>query len=177
VASISFQYLPEDFLAAWRLQLKHNSFVRVCRFAPLLLLVVTGLGVWTEFRDHGLLVGLFSILPMGILSGLLVGLNILSDRVLLPRRAERFLAQQKSIQGDISIGWDDEGLAFIATAAQSRTAWGDYFKWLENDAVLVLFQSENMLNILPKRCLSEDQIVDVRERLTATLGRRGKARK
>jgi hypothetical protein len=177
MASVSFQYLPEDFLDAWRLQMRHNSFVRACRFAPLILLFIGGLGVWTEFRDHGLMVGLFSILPTVILSGLLFGLNVLSDRVLLPGRAKRFLSQQKSLQGEVSIGWDAEGVAFVAQAGQSRMAWGDYFKWLENDSVLVLFQSELLLNVLPKRCLSEGEVVEIRDRLTATLGKAGKARK
>ena len=177
MASVSFQYLPEDFLDAWRLQLRHNRFVRVCRFAPLILPFISGLGAWTEFRDHGLMVGLFSILPMVILSGLLFGLNVLSDRVLLPRRAKRFVSQQKSIQGEVSIGWGAEELAFVAKAGQSRTAWGDYFKWLENDSALVLFQSENLLNVLPKRCLNEDQVVEIRSHLTATLGGSGRARK
>ena len=177
VASVSLQYLPEDFLAAWRLQLRHNRFVRVSRFAPLLLLVVTGLGSWTQFRDFGLVTGLFAILPMTILSGLLLALNVLSDRVLLPRRAKRFVSQQKSMQGEISIGWDAEGVSFSAKDSRSRMAWNDYFRWLENDAVLVLFQSENLLNVLPKRCLTADQVAEVRDRLAATVGQPGKARK
>jgi hypothetical protein len=177
VASISFQYLPEDFLEAWRLQLRHNRFVRVCRFAPLILLVVFGLASWTEFRDHGLVTGLISILPMVIVSGLLLGLNILSDRVLLPRRAKRFMAQQKSIQGEVSIGWSDEGVTFSAKTAHALTAWGDYFKWLENDTVLLIFQSENLLNVLPKRRLTDDQIAEIRRRLEAALGPAGRKRK
>lgn len=177
MASVSFQYLPEDFLEAWRLQLRQNSFARVCRFAPLVLLAISGLGSWTEFRDHGLIVGLFSILPSAILSGLLLGLIVLGDRVLLPRRAKRFVSQQKSIQGEISIGWDAEGVAFAAKDAQSRTAWGDYFKWLENDVVLVLFQSENLLNVLPKRVLTDEQVAEIRSRLIAAVGPAGKARK
>jgi hypothetical protein len=177
MASISLHYLPDDFLDAWRLQLGNNSFVRVCRFAPLILLAISSLGSWTEFRDHGLIAGLISILPMVILSGLLLGLNVLSDRVLLPRRAKRFIEQQKSIQGEITIGWDVEGVAFSARTAQGHTAWNDYFKWLENDAVLVLFQSENLLNVLPKRCLSDDQIAEIRKRLESVLGPAGKKRK
>jgi hypothetical protein len=68
-----------------------------------------------------------------IVSGLLLGLNVLNDRVLLPRRARRFVSQQKSIQGEISIGWDAEGVVF----GQSRTAWDDYFKWLENESLVL----------------------------------------
>jgi hypothetical protein len=177
MASVSFQYLPEDFLDAWRLQLRHNSFARVCRFAPLVLLAMSGLSSWTEFRDHGLIVGLFSILPATILTGLLFGLAVLTDRVLLPRRARRFVSQQKSIQGEISIGWDAEGVAFAAKDAQSRTAWDHYFKWLENDAALVLFQSENLLNVLPKRVLTDEQAAEIRDYLTAAVGKAGKTRK
>jgi hypothetical protein len=178
MASVSLQYRPEDFLDAWRLQLRHNHFVRICRFAPpILMLAISGPELWTEYRDHGLMVGLFSSLPILIVSGLLLGLNVLNDRVLLPRRARRFVSQQKSIQGEISIGWDAEGVVFIAKAGQSRTAWDDYFKWLENESVLVLFQSENLLNVLPKRCLTNDQVAEVRRGLEAALGPAGRKRK
>jgi hypothetical protein len=178
MTSVSLQYRPEDFLDAWRLQLRHNHFVRICQFAPLIvILVISGPEFWAEYRDHGLMVGLISILPMLIVAGLLLGLNVLNDRVLLPRRARRFVSQQKSIQGEISIGWDAEGVAFIAKAGQSRIAWDDYFKWLENESVLVLFQSENLLNVLPKRCLTNDQVTEVRRRLEAALGPAGRKRK
>ncbi|MBO9560158.1 MAG: YcxB family protein [Caulobacter sp.] len=177
MASISLQYRPQDFLDAWRLQLRHNTFMRVSRFWPLALLALSGLASWTTFRDDGLLAGVLAALPMALLSGLLLGLNVLSDRVLLPRRAKRFVTQQKSIQGDILIAWDGEGLTFKAAKGQSTTAWGDYFKWLENDVVLVAFQSENMLNILPKRSLSPDQVTEIRDYLAAAIGPAGKRRK
>jgi hypothetical protein len=178
MASVSLQYRPEDFLDAWRLQLRHNPFVRICQFSPLIVFpVISGPSFWAEYRDHGLMVGLITILPILVLGGLLLGLGVLNDRVLLPRRARRFVSQQKSIQGETSIGWDAEGVAFIAKAGQSRIAWDDYFKWLENESVLVLFQSENLLNVVPKRCLTTDQVAEVRLRLEAALGPAGRKRK
>ena len=64
-----------------------------------------------------------------------------------------------------------------AATGNNRLAWSDFVKWLEDDTSLVLFQSDNLLNPFPKRCLTEDQVAEIRGYLTAALGRPGKKRK
>jgi len=39
----------------------------------------------------------------------LVAVILFADRVIQPRRARRMLAQQKSLQGEITLDWDAEG--------------------------------------------------------------------
>ncbi len=144
-------------------------------FAPLVLLAISGLGSWTEFRDHGLIVGLFSILPSAILSGLLLGLIVLGDRVLLPRRAKRFVSQQKSIQGEISIGWDVPRASPLPPrtprAAQPgatiSSGWKTTWCWCSSRA-------RTLLNVLPKRVLTDEQVVEIRSRLIVAVGPAGR---
>ena len=176
MTSVSLTYLPVDFLNAWRLQLRHNNFIRLLRLAPLVMIGVFVISLWSAFAKSDLTLALGD-LPMLLIGAGCLALHVLNDRVLLPRRAQQFLSQQRSMQGEVSIGWDGKGVTFVAATGQSRTAWGDYFKWLENEAVLVLFQSENLLNVLPKRSLTEAQAVEIRGYLTAALGKAGEKRK
>jgi len=177
MASVSFQYLPEDFLDAWRLQMRHNRIVRFSRWMPLFLVAFSFLVSWAEIRDQGVLYGVLLNLPMMALAGLLLGLNVLNNKVLLPRRARRFLAQQKSLQGEATISWDSEGMSFAIANGHTRVAWVDYVRWLEGDKLLLLFQSDHLFNALPKRLFNDGQAAEIRDYLTAAVGKVGKTRK
>jgi hypothetical protein len=42
-------------------------------------------------------------------------------------------------------------------------AWNDYLKWDENEQIFILYQAPRLFNMVPKRALSPDQIVDIRQ--------------
>ena len=176
MSSTTIKFVASDFLDAWRLQRRTTLLVRVSVFAPLVLLALYLLSSWRDIADYGWeAVVSDPVLPILII--FLTTLNVVNDKVLLPRRAKRLLGQQKSMQEDVAVAWNDAGIEFTMPNGHHRLAWTDFMKWRESPTVLLMFQAENLMNILPKRCLSDEQAAEIRDRLTVALGKAGKARK
>jgi hypothetical protein len=167
---------PKDLLAAWRLQRRKSFAVQLSRYVPIPLAAIYLWGSWQDLADFGWRALLEDpALPM--ITFFLVTLNVLAETVTLPRRAKRIMAQQKGLSGEIAVTWDEATIEVRNANGHGRLAWGDYSRWLEDDTMLVLFQSDNVLNLLPKRFLSDEQVSDIRNRLTAALGKVGKKKR
>jgi hypothetical protein len=176
MSSTTLSLTPSDLLAAWRLQRRHNLFVKVCMFSPAVLAALYLLTNGRDLLDYGWRVVVWDpVLPLLIV--FLVIVQVLGAKVTLPNRAKRLLQQQKGMGGEIAFAWDAEGLRITGATGYNRLAWSDFVQWLEDDVSLVMFQSDNLLNPLPKRCLTEEQIAEIRGYLTAALGKAGKKRK
>ncbi len=176
MSSTVFQMTEQDLLAAWRLQRRHIVAVTIMNFAPLAGLCLYVALSWRNFADYGWYAITFNpSLPLAALFLALVNLWLV--KIKLPGNAKRVLKQQKGLAGEITATWDAEGMTMAGSSGHSRLAWGDYIRWLEDDANFVLFHSDNVINPLPKRVLSGEQIAEIRGSLTAALGKAGKKRK
>lgn len=176
MSSAVISLTPQDLLAAWRLQRRNSVAVTISRFVPILLIAIYAWSIWPNVVDYGWEAA-FQDVTMPILVVVLVASNLLQEFVLLPRRAQKILEQQKGLGGEITYDWDQDGLRVTGETGHSRLAWGDYVRWLEDDRVLVLFQSDNILNLMPKSRLTSKQAAEIRERLTAEIGKAGARKK
>ncbi|PIB90620.1 YcxB family protein [Caulobacter sp. FWC2] len=163
-------------LEAWRLQLRKSFMMRLSRLMPALLLAIFLLQAWGTVTYYGWS-AVFQNVTILVVAVLLFGANLLQSLVLLPRRAKKIFGQQKAFGSEITFAWDQDGLRVTSDTGHSQLAWGDYVRWLEDDKTLVLFQSDAILNFLPKRLLTAEQAAEIRERLTAAIGKAGARRK
>lgn len=92
--------------------------------------------------------------------GVAVGAGVVREfnrRFILPRRARKLFAQQKNLQRPLRFGWDEQGLAWVNESGSGKTAWSDYLKWRENDRVFLLYLSDAMFQMLPKRAFADSE--------------------
>lgn len=93
-------------------------------------------------------------------------------RLVLPRRSRKLFAQQKNLRRPVEFSWDAHGLAYISANGSGNTPWTDYVKWRENERMLLLYHSDALFQMLPKRAFSND---DQLHSLLAELAREGSA--
>ena len=71
----------------------------------------------------------------------------------VPRQARKVFRQQKSLHTPIRYGWSADGFAVRIPTGQSLTPWSHYLKWAEDDRTILLYHSNPLHQIVPKRAL------------------------
>ena len=66
------------------------------------------------------------------------------------------------MRGQTTFAWNEAGTTLTGKKGETRLDWGDYHRWIESPELLLLFQSAMLYNLVPKRALSEGQLVEVR---------------
>ncbi|MGB7537568.1 MAG: YcxB family protein [Anaerolineales bacterium] len=86
--------------------------------------------------------------------------------VIPPRTIKKLFHQYKNISGSHEYRFTENSVGSNDERGESTIPWGKYVKWLEDDKVLVLFQTDAMINLIPKRCLSREQMDEIRQAIT-----------
>lgn len=96
---------------------------------------------------------------------------ILNFFVYIPWKARKTFRQQKSLQREMTLRFDDSGLAIEAENSQGRIPWSDFLKWKENDRLFLLYISDPLYHMVPKRLFKSSSEVDsVREVMRTHIG-------
>jgi hypothetical protein len=74
-----------------------------------------------------------------------------TDRLLLPRQARRIYQQQQSLQRPFRFTIADDGTQAVSSTFTGSHAWSDYRKWIEGPDQFLLYQSDVLFVIIPKR--------------------------
>lgn len=149
-----------DYLDAQRLHRK--AFVRRQSLILAAFAVVGLIIVWAGY-----------FLPGAILVGAGVGGAIgelVSSKLLLPRRHARIFHQQASLRAHFTYSWDDECIYVVAETGQAKRPWRDYVKSKESDQVFLLYHSDVMFEMLPKAWFQSPEQVDAFRRLASQVG-------
>jgi len=157
----TFDASAEDLLAAYRLNLKAKlkskrvrrklviggvavgalcaAAARIWPFAPVSIAAAIGAAYWI----------LFSTAIFG------------TAYLRLPRQSRTIFVQQKSLHGTTIVEWDDIGITFKSPKGQSNFAWDDFTGIDAGNNVILLRQSDAVMNFVPTRALTENQIIDL----------------
>lgn len=84
---------------------------------------------------------------------------------LVPYRARRTFRQRKDLQRETAFVASEAGLAASNEYAQGSKPWADFLKWKEGKHVFLLYLSDGMYQIVPKRFFSSDSDMDEFRRL------------
>ncbi|WP_447727904.1 YcxB family protein [Sphingomonas koreensis] len=162
---IRFNLTADDYVAAMRLHMTRafyrNKLIKLAVIMGLLYaaLVFFILGQWT-WLYVGIAVAAGTIAATVIMLGIAA-----ANHLLLPRRSRRIYTQQKSLHDEFEFSWDEAGFDLSTQSARSRHPWADFRHWAEGPDGIIVYQSDALFNMLPKRAFSEDTLADIRERL------------
>ncbi len=103
---------------------------------------------------------------------LAIGYFILNYTVILPWSARRMYRQQKALQREMHFRFDDSGASASSEIGNSDIPWGDYLKWKKNDHMILLYISDRMYQMLPRRMFANPGDFDrLGELLTDRIGK------
>ena len=66
-------------------------------------------------------------------------------------------------QHDFTTDISEDGILITMPTAESRMKWDNFVRFLESDDIFVLFHSDLIFNILPKRAFTTDEVDRFRE--------------
>jgi hypothetical protein len=76
--------------------------------------------------------------------------------VLRPAQIARIYRQHKELSSNFEMELTDEAYSIKNDYGSGRIPWKDFAKWKENDRMILLYRSENMFNMVPRRLLADD---------------------
>lgn len=173
--TVSYHFSVNDLVDARGYVHSSMPFVKMIKLAIFIVLAGCILGeVYLAFHKdwNGMIsLGGWLLVDLGLAIWSVVG-----NLWLLPPSVRKQLAQDKSLQGEKVVSWDAQRIVFKAVHGEVRWPWGDFRRWQESPAGLLLWQSDRAYFYLPKRVLSDVQISDIRAYLVEAVGRPGKRR-
>lgn len=147
---VRLDYVADDYVAAMKL---HG------RWPVRRLLIGVGIGLAAAAALFVLPRAWPAVAVAGVLGGVIGWLicYALSWLFYLPWKARRLFVQQKSLHETYELAWDDEGLSMCGRLGQGRTPWDAYLKKKENEAIVLLYQSDLLFQMLPLRAFTAAQ--------------------
>jgi hypothetical protein len=80
--------------------------------------------------------------------------------VVIPYRARRIYRQQRNLHLSHAFWWDDQMVYFRSEDTEGKMRWSDFTKIKENNNMLLLYHSDSLFNMLPKRCFSNGESLE-----------------
>ena len=160
---IRFRPEAADYVAAtrasWLKSLGSRRFAIRMAVILAIVIVIAVATTWSEadFRATLLAIALIGGAGFAWLATCL-GLSFL----LIPRRTRRLFLQQRTLHRDFDVEWTDDHLAYRSDTTTSTIAWPDYYKWLEGRSIFLFYLNEQLPHFVPKRALTAEQIIDLR---------------
>jgi len=77
-----------------------------------------------------------------------------------PRKIRQSYCQRKDLHHDISMVVTNAGVASHTERGNSMKPWSDYLKWKEGKSVFLLYLSDQMFQMVPKRFFATHEDID-----------------
>jgi hypothetical protein len=141
-----------DYIAAHRLHHRRRSQVWYAICVAVFLvgvgLALSGVKFWGP------------VTIMGGIGGLLG--QWWEDRVGLPTKVRKLNAQFKGAGDPSELTWDAEKLEGRHSRGHGTRRWTDYVRCKESEEVFLLYVTDQLWELIPKHCLSPEQISEIR---------------
>ncbi|MHA6317331.1 YcxB family protein [Altererythrobacter sp. CAU 1778] len=82
----------------------------------------------------------------------------------VPWQARRHYRQTAALRDEIALRWDDEGVRMASARGNSRLAWSDFHAFADTASLLILYQSEMLYSMFPKRAFAAGEIEEMKRR-------------
>ena len=89
-----------------------------------------------------------------------LGIYPLYRYLLLPNRVKKIFSQQKDLSSPFEMEFTDTALVASNEFGNSNRPWGNFIKWKENDDLLILYHSDILYTIIPKRIFTAPEQVE-----------------
>jgi hypothetical protein len=156
--SVSLTLTADDYVAAN--QLHCLKCFRTWSALVVLAMLVLAYVIWMTIAhiDRWGTIGVIAL--NGAFAAVVIFL-IANYFLFIPISTRRTYRKHKALHRPYTYSWSETGLAITSSSGEWHVAWSDYLKWDENALVFILYQAPRLFNILPKRALTPEQIVDL----------------
>jgi len=148
------KFTEEDYLNANKL---HRRYSRTWRWLYIVLVTELALLIFFAF--------LLQRWTPAIIGVLLALVMILYMAFYLPNRLRKLFKQQKDLHRPFTITVDEAGLQYINEMGEAKRLWNIFLKWKEDENILILYHSDLLFSMLPKRYLNNGSTQFIREQL------------
>jgi hypothetical protein len=176
-SEITFTPSEKDYADANRESLR-AQLRRPRHWLTLVLLILFGAGIaaGVTWLDGGREV----VGPMAISFAVAVGIGVavvaaltslviyVTTYLLLPRRAGRLYAQQKTLQQPWTYAWSEAGLSVDTVNGHALYPWPDFHRWLVSRRMVLLFLNDQLFFFLPRRLLDDSAVEELRSLVAAS---------
>lgn len=146
-----------DYLNATLLHLQPTGVARILLYA---ILSIVGFFVVVLIYMTAL-----NELPVGLMiPGLFLAAFVALYRyVLIPNQVKKIFNQQKNLSLPFELEITDAGLVGINELGKSTQPWNHFVKWKENKDLLILYHSDALYSMIPKRlCTDSSQVESIK---------------
>jgi hypothetical protein len=91
-----------------------------------------------------------------LISALVLGAFVIARSVVVPRQLTRVFTQQKDLSAPFEMTLTDQEFSVRNEFGESHLPWDSFVKWKEDKEMLLLYRSDVMFHMLPKRLLRSD---------------------
>ena len=166
---IEYEISEQDFLDAQKLAVRNAPNVTT----RLLLRVLPFWGVfvflgvaWPVFKE-GFAWKAEMIVPLAFAT------LCLASPLLVKRAYQRAYRGNPSYKGKRTLILNESGLDLSGPTFSSQLKWENFIRFVEDEKVVLLYQSGQVVQIVPKRQLAPEQITELREAFTRHIGAKG----
>jgi len=161
---MQFQILPEDYIAAVRLNYRPRRVWAYVGSVVLMLAAIAFLpGVWDLLRGRGDVWDIAGLVAIAYFPTWYF--------VFLPRRIRKLYKQQRVLHEPHEIMFDATGISTTYSLANGTLPWSHVHKWRESKDLLLVYHSDAMFSIFPKRHFDPPSELDrFRELLASRVG-------
>ncbi|WP_294331593.1 YcxB family protein [uncultured Sphingomonas sp.] len=156
--SVTFEPTQDDVIAASRLN--YRATLRSGRVVRAYLLPSAVLALLGWF-----LAGPWSLGPAPLIAALAGGYWLLvfslilwTNYLFIPSRARRNFAQQRALHDRTTITWSPAGISFVSERGHTNFAWTDFIGIVRGRDVIILRQTDLLVNFVPTRLLDSEQL-------------------
>ena len=157
------QITPEDYIRAQFLHLRPRP---VIKWVGLLIVVAAlALGIQQLIFPPS---GAITWTPFAILGGL--AYFAIMYCVLLPLKTRKIFKQQQTLQIPYESELTDDAFASVSVHGNATMPWSVFHKYKLNKNIILLYQSDAIYHMFPKRWFTENEFTEFRAILQRHLG-------
>ncbi len=149
-----------DYFNAQLLHMKPKGVLKIINYVSYALLGLVGiLGFYLLYlfaigEWHS---SLASILFVIFIPTFFLVFWLLFRYVLLPNRIKKLFAQQKELHVPFEMEIAESNIVVSNAYGNAVRPWKDFLKWKENEELIMLYHSDILFTIIPKRFLADPQ--------------------
>lgn len=148
---ITARVTVDDYIAAHRLHHQRRTKILYAVFA---VIAVAGLALWATGWKYW---------PIVLFTGVggLLG-QWWEDRGALPGKVRKLFAQYKGIDEPAELSWDADFLTGRSARGEGKRKWAEYARFAENKEVMLLYITDQLWEVYPKRIFEASQLEEFR---------------
>jgi hypothetical protein len=150
MVSLKGKFELADLKAAQDLHARTSKFARwmiIILVGVLALFIITG----AVFALKNSMSWTFLTFPV-----LILGFLALYRYWLRPYQIKRVYTQHKELASPFEMELTEDGYNIKNDYGAGKIPWGDFAKWKEDQKIILLYRTDNMFNMVPKRLLADE---------------------